>query len=47
LAEVESEIKQLQGVRRQLEQLKARNEACLVASPAEWPCEVGIQGGGE
>lgn len=48
LAEVEAEITQLTAMRRQLLDLKARNEACLSDPVDEWSCNVGFQkGGGE
>ncbi len=46
LAEVESEIKQLTAMRRQLLNLKERNESCLDDSVDQWFCNVGFQKGG-
>jgi DNA-binding transcriptional MerR regulator len=44
LAEVDDEIKQLTGLRRQLLDLKERNEACLDDPLDEWLCNVGFEG---
>ena len=47
LAEVESEIQQLSGVRAELLALKTRNQECLDAVADDWYCAVGIRTGGE
>jgi DNA-binding transcriptional MerR regulator len=47
LAEVNSEIKQLAAVRRQLLDLKKRNEDCMDTAAGQWSCAIGIGEGGE
>jgi DNA-binding transcriptional MerR regulator len=47
LAEVEAEIQQLTTVRRQLLELKKRNQECLDSVAGDWSCVVGIRTGGE
>lgn len=46
LDEVESEIKQLTAIRRQLLGLKKRNEECFDATAGQWSCVTGIEKGG-
>ncbi|MGB9111501.1 MAG: heavy metal-responsive transcriptional regulator [Acidimicrobiales bacterium] len=46
LAEVESEIKQLAAIRRQLLGLKKRNQECFDATAEQWSCVTGIEKGG-
>jgi DNA-binding transcriptional MerR regulator len=47
LAEVSAEIRELAAVKRQLIELKRRNDECMAASPGAWSCAVGIGEGGE
>lgn len=47
LAEVNTEIRQLNAVRRQLLALKRRNDECTEVSPQEWSCFDGPAKGGE
>lgn len=44
LAEVNSEIRQLTGVRRQLLELKKRNEQCMEVPAEEWSCVTETEG---
>jgi DNA-binding transcriptional MerR regulator len=46
LDEVDAEIKQLTSMRKQLLNLKTRNEECLDDPLDEWLCNVGFQRGG-
>jgi DNA-binding transcriptional MerR regulator len=45
LAEVDAEIAQLKAIRRQLVELRTRNEACLDESAASWSCATGLDEG--
>jgi DNA-binding transcriptional MerR regulator len=47
LAEVGTEIQQLSAVRKQLLDLRSRNQQCLDAVADDWFCAVGIRNGGE
>lgn len=47
LAEVDAKLAQLAALRGQLEELKARNDACLAGTGSESTCVVGRPGGGE
>ena len=47
IAEVNAEIRELSAIRRQLLDLRKRNEECIEASPEEWSCVSGISKGGE
>jgi hypothetical protein len=47
LAEVKSEIAQLEAVRTKLLELKRRNVVCLGAKAMDWSCAIGVRKGNE
>jgi DNA-binding transcriptional MerR regulator len=47
LGEVEAEIKELKAIRRQLLELKSRNDACLTSEVSVWACATGLDEGGD
>ena len=47
LVEVNAELQELAAVKRQLLDLKKRNDECMDAAAGAWCCSVGIAEGGE
>ena len=47
LAEVNAELLELAAVKRQLMNLRKRNDECMDAAAGTWSCAVGITEGGE
>jgi hypothetical protein len=47
LADVDTEMRELAELKRQLLDLKRRNDQCTDSTPGAWSCVTGLEEGGE